>query len=192
MQSFTVLGLLAAGHLVSQSAATPLNNEPRDAEMADLRKRADELDGSQPGFVTLGYYPGQTSQFEGQGTYLQQGDNTNWGNGLKCWTDIYYMDADYEPVNWERTDTTVDCATTSSCQINKAESSQHCKTTANGGDIGVEAEAKLPEMPYFKALFTEAKVRDSEALYANIFPLPSYCFTDLASSVLLAKSKGRL
>ncbi|KAI5799910.1 hypothetical protein EDC01DRAFT_648120 [Geopyxis carbonaria] len=80
-------------------------------------------------FDKYGDYTGSTSSYaDGQGTYVRSDDDHRYASGVHCWTDLFYVDRFFESQNWQRDDTSIDCATTENCQSAVVQSSERCAT----------------------------------------------------------------
>lgn len=133
MHSIFILGFLAASSIVPTISATPVET--------DLQKRGRGKGGSFPDY---GDWTGDTSRWtDGYGTYVDSKDIYHYASGVKCWTDLFYADSEYVADNWERTDTSLDCRSTENCQIQTAESAQHCTGYTNTVSFDTEIETKV-------------------------------------------------
>ncbi|KAI5777237.1 hypothetical protein EDC01DRAFT_410099 [Geopyxis carbonaria] len=121
MQFSTYLILLAA--LASMALAAP---------KADLETRGAK-------FNTYGDHTGSWSKYpDGSGTYVRSDDGYTYGLfGTRCWTDLFFVERRFEPQNWQRDDTSIDCATTENCQSAVVDSTERCTTWNVAAEVNI-------------------------------------------------------
>ncbi|PVI00923.1 hypothetical protein DM02DRAFT_614071 [Periconia macrospinosa] len=92
----------------------------------------------------FGDFTGQKSSHpDGSGTYVKSADVFHYGKwqmyGDKCWTDLFYVSAEQKETGWEP-DSSLNCATTSECQLGVDHGVQTCTESSVTFSAGVSAD----------------------------------------------------
>jgi hypothetical protein len=107
------------------------------------------VDKRDASFNDFGEFDGSSSAkgyADGQGTYIKSGDDHRYGfagTGEHCWTDFFAVTNRVQALDWKRDEASVDCASTSSCTIEKVDSETKCASWNLQGSITVGAGREI-------------------------------------------------
>ncbi|KAF8244536.1 hypothetical protein K440DRAFT_663447 [Wilcoxina mikolae CBS 423.85] len=142
----TLSYLLALAASLSVALAVPIEDISKrtEAELASRDANAHEIEARAAPFFDFGDWTGTLSSYtDGEGSYVRSGDDYHYGfagTGVHCWTDLFYVKKYYEAESWVRDATSIDCATTQSCQSAKVKSNQRCASWSLGGEANINVD----------------------------------------------------